>query len=314
MTFLGIDTSNYAASVALTDEKYNVLAKSKIFLPVKEGQLGLRQSDAVFSHVQILPKAINQMLEQTCIKMPDAIGVSSRPRNVEGSYMPCFSVGLSFAESLGALAGLPVYSFSHQQGHFMAALKGCGLEQLESYNCIGFHVSGGTTDAVLCSLHRAELNVTELASSMDLYAGQVVDRVGQMFGFPFPSGEYVSNAAERSDYSKFARPVIKENGCCCLSGLENQCKKLSETESKENVCRFALGSIANVISEMATQQRKYNGDLPVVFAGGVMSSSVIRKLINNTLKDISFAEPAWLSGDNAVGTAILASRRYLYHE
>lgn len=314
MTFLGIDTSNYAASAALTDENNNIISKSKIFLPVKEGQLGLRQSDAVFSHVQILPKAIKQMFEEVNISSVDAIGVSSCPRSIEGSYMPCFSVGLSFAESLGTVMNIPVYSFSHQQGHFMAALKGCGLENLDSFECIGFHVSGGTTDAASLMLCGAELEVTELAGSMDLYAGQVVDRVGQMFGFPFPSGEYVSNAAEKSILSGFAKPVIKENGFCCLSGLENQCRKMAETESTETVCRFALGSIASVISEMVKYQRSRLGKLPVMFAGGVMSSTVIRELLTASLENISFAEPAWLSSDNAVGTAILASRRYKYNE
>ena len=314
MTFLGIDTSNYASSVALTDEKGTVISKAKIFLPVKEGQLGLRQSDAVFRQVQLLPESIKQMLNDIDLTTIDAIGVSSRPRNIDGSYMPCFTVGLSFAESLGLLLKKPVYRFSHQQGHFMAALKGCGLEQEDSFRCIGFHVSGGTTDAVLCELNDSTLNITELAGSMDLYAGQVVDRVGQMFGFPFPSGEYVSGAACDSDYPNFARPVIKDNGCCCLSGLENQCKKLALTNPPEDVCRFALSSISAVLSEMVKYQREKIGLLPVVFAGGVMSSVVIREELSRSLENVSFAEPAWLSGDNAVGTAILASRRYIYNE
>lgn len=314
MTFLGIDTSNYAASVALTDETGNIISKAKIFLPVKEGQLGLRQSDAVFNHVQLLPEAIDKMLDSINPGSIDAIGVSSRPRSAEGSYMPCFSVGLSFAKSLGALYNLPVYTFSHQQGHIMASLKGCNLENLESYRFIGFHVSGGTTDALFCNLERADLDVTELACSLDLYAGQVVDRVGQIFGFPFPSGEYVTNAALNSSYSAFSHPVIKDDGCCCLSGLENQCRKISETNPPEDVCRYALGSIASVIIEMVRYQRRVLGSFPVVFAGGVMSSYFIRKLISASLEDIKFAEPSWLSSDNAVGTSILASRRYKFNE
>ena len=48
--FLGIDTSNYTTSTALYDSKTGEMVQQKKLLPVKEGQLGLRQSDAVFHH------------------------------------------------------------------------------------------------------------------------------------------------------------------------------------------------------------------------------------------------------------------------
>ena len=52
---LGIDTSNYATSLAVFDTAGEVICAKKRFLPVKEGQLGLRQSDALFHHTAALP-------------------------------------------------------------------------------------------------------------------------------------------------------------------------------------------------------------------------------------------------------------------
>ena len=52
--FLGIDTSNYTTSLSLYDPDTNQVEMEKRLLPVKPGQCGLRQSDAVFLHVKQL--------------------------------------------------------------------------------------------------------------------------------------------------------------------------------------------------------------------------------------------------------------------
>ena len=46
---LGIDTSNYTTSLALYDAQAHEICQVKRLLPVKEGEKGLRQSDAVSS-------------------------------------------------------------------------------------------------------------------------------------------------------------------------------------------------------------------------------------------------------------------------
>ena len=52
--FLGIDTSNYTTSFAISDYDGNIIKNYKMLLPVKEGERGLRQSDAVFAHIKNL--------------------------------------------------------------------------------------------------------------------------------------------------------------------------------------------------------------------------------------------------------------------
>ena len=46
--YVGFDTSNYTTSMAACDEDGNVLVNEKMPLSVKDGNRGLRQSDAVF--------------------------------------------------------------------------------------------------------------------------------------------------------------------------------------------------------------------------------------------------------------------------
>jgi len=84
MSVIGFDTSNYTTSIAIFDGSDGVNV-SKL-LPVKEGELGLRQSDAVFSHIKSLPELSGRLFSNAQPSSIRAVGVSTRPRAVEGSY------------------------------------------------------------------------------------------------------------------------------------------------------------------------------------------------------------------------------------
>ena len=95
--YLGIDTSNYTTSTALFDSDAwaqggLAVKMEKKLLPTAPGALGLRQSDAVFAHVQQLGGLAGQLFGKEPPTL-DGVGVSIFPRRVEGSYMPCFLVG-----------------------------------------------------------------------------------------------------------------------------------------------------------------------------------------------------------------------------
>ena len=167
--FLGLDTSNYTTSCALYDSEARTVRQQKQLLPVRSGEKGLRQSDAVFHHTVQLPALLEKLeLPQNIA----GIGVSVRPRNVEGSYMPCFLVGEGVARALGAALHVPVYRTSHQIGHILAALYSADKPELAGQRFLAFHVSGGTTDCVLCEPDAADhLRITPVSGSLDLKAG-----------------------------------------------------------------------------------------------------------------------------------------------
>ena len=125
---MGIDTSNYTTSVALVTLDGDIIANLRKQLPVKPGEVGLRQSDAVFAHIKNLPYIMDEAKAVLGGRQPVAVGVSTRPRNLEGSYMPCFLSGVASAHGISASVGIPMYEFSHQCGHIMAALHSCGAD------------------------------------------------------------------------------------------------------------------------------------------------------------------------------------------
>lgn len=302
--YLGIDTSNYTTSAAiLSGDKIESLKRP---LPVKEGEKGLRQSDAVFHHTRALPELLEEILPNRSVK---AIGVSYRPRNIEGSYMPCFSVGDGTARSLSALCGAPLYKTSHQVGHILAALYSCGkLDLLKADKpFIAFHISGGTTDCLLVEPDDEEIIVCrEIASSLDLKAGQAVDRVGLMLGLKFPCGPGLEELAKESDRKFRIKPAMR-GGNCSFSGIENICAKmLKDGEPGCDIALFCIKYIEAAILKTAEYALGQFGNLPMVFAGGVMSNGIIKETVQRRFDSAYFAEPAF-SADNACGLAVFAS-------
>lgn len=302
--YLGIDTSNYTTSVCLYHaEDGSVISKRKL-LPVRDGELGLRQSDAVFHHVQQLPDLFSQAFAEYKGEIK-AIGVSYAPRTVEGSYMPCFTVGLTSARILSESMRIPMYTFSHQQGHIAAALYSINRLDLLHQPHIAFHVSGGTTEALGVNMDEGFLSTRLIAKTLDLNAGQLIDRVGVMLGLHFPCGKELEQLALECNETIRLKTTLK--GCdCCLSGGENMAKKLlDEGKSPAYVARFTIEFISRAIEKMSEKIREAHGDLPFIYAGGVMSDSIIRDQLT-ARSDCMFAFPEF-SCDNAAGIAVLAS-------
>ena len=305
MRTLGIDTSNYATSLAVFDTNAGeVVCDCKRFLPVREGQLGLRQSDALFHHTAALPAMMAELGGEFDLTKISAVGVSEKPRPVEGSYMPCFLAGVSAAEAFALARGIPLVRTTHQQGHAAAALFAAKGETLFREKTLLFHISGGTTDLLLCDEVK---HIETLGTSSDLYAGQAVDRVGVKLGFGFPAGAEVSRLA--AECEETIKPKSSVRGMeCSLSGLENQCNALlAAGKSPAYVCKYCLLCVGETLVRMANNALAEHPGLPVVFAGGVMSSDLIRTYVTNRVPNAHFV-PGKFASDNAIGISILAAR------
>lgn len=299
---LGIDTSNYTTSAALLQN--GAVFQQKMLLPVKQGELGLRQSDAVFHHVQQLPQVLETLIQEKL--SVGAVGVSDRPRDLEGSYMPCFTVGYGTGKAIALSLGVPFYTFSHQAGHIAAALYSAGKLNLLHEPFIAFHVSGGTTEAVLVTPdEKAIFSTRIIAQSLDLKGGQAVDRVGAMLGLAFPSGKALEQLALQSNQVYRIKPSLK-GADCSLSGVENRCADmLKKGMPKEEIAAYCLYSILAALDGMTAELLKQYGNLPLLFAGGVMSNSLIRSAMTEKY-GAAFAAPEF-SADNAAGIAVLTS-------
>ena len=314
--YVGFDTSNYTTSMAACDEDGHVIANVKMPLSVKEGNRGLRQSDAVFLHVKNFTEMYDKFKAATeGYGELVAVGASDRPRSCEGSYMPCFLVGYTSSLAYAQNPGVPTYTFSHQDGHVMAAVYSASLNGLDAEALLqapfaAFHVSGGTTEMLLVRPDGCGFDVEKLGGTTDLNAGQAIDRMGVKMGIKFPCGPEMEKLAEKNTLKIPRRKICVKGFDCCLSGLENLSTEIYEkTNSPELASAYVFEYVAETLEKMTENLREMYPDIPIVYAGGVMSNKIIKQKLarmNNTY----FAEPQY-SADNAVGIALLCRAKHL---
>ena len=308
MICLGFDTSNYTTSVAAFDGTAG--ENCSRLLPVQAGALGLRQSEALFSHLKSLPDLSDRLFAHVDPASVAAVGVSTRPRAVEGSYMPCFLAGESQARTLAAALRVPLYAFSHQQGHIAAVLWSAGRMDLLGSDFLAWHLSGGTTELLYVrSTPAGDIACEKLGGTTDISAGQLIDRTGQLLGLDFPAGKALDAlAAERSgirDQGSGAYFQVRVNGTSfSLSGVQNQVQDFYQKGASDaETAYFALRSVVEAVKKATINARK-DHPLPVLFSGGVASNSLLRRL----LPDAVYGEPRF-STDNAMGVAVLTGLR-----
>ena len=303
MSVLGFDTSNYTTSVAYFDGQDGVNCSQ--LLPVKQGELGLRQSDAVFHHTKSLPALSGRLFSHVRDQQFTAVGVSTRPRAVEGSYMPCFMVGYSHAKLLADMLKVPLVEVSHQQGHVAACLWSAGRMDLMDKPHLAWHLSGGTTELLLVEPEGKNVRCTRIGGTTDISAGQLIDRTGVMLSLPFPAGKYLdalSREAVGREVFKVKCPGMEFS----LSGVQNKVQQFYErnTDAAETAA-YALRCVAHAVHTATCNALKQYPGLEVVFSGGVASNSMLRAVMADL--DPVFCPPQY-STDNAMGVAVLAHR------
>ena len=303
MSVIGIDTSNYTTSIAF----FNGIDGENCskLLPVKQGELGLRQSDAVFAHTKSLPELSGRLFSHVRKDSITAVGVSTRPRAVEGSYMPCFMVGYSHAKLLSDVLNVPLVEVSHQQGHVAASLWSADRLDLMDQPHLAWHLSGGTTELLLVEPEGKNVICTKIGGTTDISAGQLIDRTGQLLQLPFPSGKHLDALSAEATLKETFK-VKCTNMEFSLSGVQNKVQQFHAAhEEAAETAGYALRCVAKAVFLATEQALKAYPGLPVVFSGGVASNSLLRQVIA-PLNPI-FAQPQY-STDNAMGVAVLAHR------
>ena len=302
--FIGIDTSCYTTSVAAYTD--NTILHIKKPLKVKDGQCGLRQSEAVFQHVKNLPLCFDELKSQINFRDFEDISVtaSSRPRNVEGSYMPVFVAGQSFAKTISDVLGARYFETSHQEGHIMAAIHSCHKYSIMSKPFLSYHLSGGTGELLLVTPKGTGFDCEIVGGVLDLPAGQFIDRIGVKLGMEFPCGKYM-------DYSAVEYSGEKPNVKSCVkgtyinfSGEETRYERLIEAgENPDLVAYSVMKCISQSVKKSVEAAKQEYSIENVIMAGGVASSRFLRSEFSE-IPGIYFAE-AELSTDNAVGVCLL---------
>lgn len=319
---LGMDTSNYTTSLAVTDINGVIVIDSRRLLSVRQGERGLRQSHALFQHMEHLPEMILKLFDQVDKERIGAIAASNQPRPIEGSYMPVFKAGVNYGTVMAASLGVPFFEFSHQEGHLEAVRHGSSLTEEPGF--LAFHLSGGTSE--LLEIKKNSIQI--LGGSKDLSFGQVIDRIGVALGMKFPAGREMDLIAlkkrDRPGEQNFQKIHLGRPGNLLkkipidgyeinLSGIETQCQRELEKggEPEELIYELFL-KISSCLCQLTEKAILQTNNPRILFAGGVTASQFIREeaehYFDGKSVEIVFGNPA-LSPDNAVGISFLGGNK-----
>ena len=307
---LAFDTSNYTSSAAYLDMDSGRGANVSRLLPVSPGALGLRQSEAVFCHVRAMPQIVEELAQHPEFGKADFFAASDAPRAVDGSYMPCFLVGMTLARTMAAAQGTKPLFFSHQQGHIAAAVYSAQRMALLAQPFLAWHLSGGTTELLLVQPDGVGLfSETIIGGKMDISAGQLIDRAGVALGLGFPCGRALSDIADAAP-SQSRYKVKVEESRFSLSGMENRVRDmLIHGADDASVANFVLNTVIYAVIQATRQALEVYPGLPVLCSGGVASNARFRREMAAGF-DVYFARPEF-STDNAMGIAVLAALQLL---
>jgi len=305
---LGIDTSCYTTSLAGVDLDGNILFNYQKLLNVPYGERGLKQSVALFQHLNNLPSLTITLREFVPCQNIVAVCASDRPRPVKDSYMPVFQFSYRIGQSVADLLNVPFYSVSHQENHIMAGqytAKGPFSEHF-----LIFHLSGGTSELLYVSTKPLGFNIEIIGGTTDISAGQFIDRIGVAMGLPFPAGPYLENLAYNGTGTIALKGSVQGTKFS-FSGPESQGQRLMHENILHTEIAYAVYELLiRTISKCILNAVKSGYPKDVLLVGGVSSSKILKaglqkrlKKRNKTIK-LYFAEPE-LSKDNAVGTALL---------
>lgn len=303
--YLGVDTSNYTTSVAAVGD-CGMISKRRL-LEVAKGQRGLRQSDAVFLHMKALPDLFESLFTLIDPAAVRGIGVSTRPRNVEGSYMPVFLTGEGYARTVAAVAGVPIYRFSHQDGHIMAGIFSGGFSELLEKSFLSLHLSGGTTEILLSRYNGSAFDNQIVGGTKDISAGQLIDRIGVLLGMRFPCGGELEALSQQAE-EKIRTKISVNGGTVNFSGAETAFMKMISTHKPADIALAVFEHVAGALGKMLNDVISQTKIDDVLIVGGVASNAVIRDYLDkNVLGKLYFAPPEYAT-DNAVGVAALTQK------
>ena len=308
---IGIDTSCYTTSIAVIDLEGKKIAENRRLLAVEKGSRGLAQSAALFQHIREGSDVIACALKDVNKNDVVAIAVSTTPRPTEDSYMPVFLAGVNFAKTLAAAYKVPVYGFSHQEGHLMAAILTSGMPPKEEF--LALHLSGGTSEILQVKTEPNGFNVDILGAGTDLHAGQFVDRVGVALGLDFPAGQKLDELA--CSYKGEFEPIasVVKGMDFSFSGPESAAQRMvAKGVQAEAVACATFSCIAKTLAKAFTNAVEHSSLQDILLSGGVSGSAYLKDKLTHFMGRkvrLYFADP-YYAKDNALGIAHLGKRAY----
>ncbi len=275
MKILGIESScdDTSASVLTGDGiQSNVIASQSIH--VKFG--GVVPELASRAHQTTITQTVEQALTEAKVSLDeiDAIAVTQGP-GLMGSLL----VGLCFAKGLALSKSIPIVGVNHMDAHIYANF----IDSQPEFPFVCLTVSGGHTQLVhIKSPFEHEI----LGKTRDDAAGEAFDKIGKIFGLPYPAGPVMDKLAKEGDvkFHKFPQALVNEGLDFSFSGLKTSALYFVQDKEEEwikenlnDLCASVSEAITEVLIKKLKRAVKQTGVKTIALAGGVSANSMLRE-------------------------------------
>ena len=287
MNILGIESScdDTSASVLTEDGILsNVIASQSIH--IKYG--GVVPELASRAHQKTISSTVEQALKEAKMTLDqiDAIAVTQGP-GLMGSLL----VGLCFAKGLALSKGIPLIGVNHMDAHIYANF----IDEAPKFPFICLTVSGGHTQLVHVT---APFQHEILGKTRDDAAGEAFDKIGKIFGLPYPAGPIMDSHAKNGDvkFHKFPQALVNEGLDFSFSGLKTSALYYVQDkgndwieENLDDLCASVSEAITEVLIKKLRRAIKFTEVKTIVLAGGVSANSMLRFKANELAKELNVA-------------------------
>lgn len=281
----------------------------------------------VLAHIREVEfqKDIQSFIEENATPPIDLIAVTKGP-----GLEPALWAGISFAETLAKVWGVPIIGVNHMEGHIVSALMKKESDNQFAFDAVRFPVlslliSGGHTELVLM---KEWFEYELIGKTRDDAVGEAFDKVARIIGLPYPGGPEIDRAAqrarERGDLHGISlpRPMIADRGSdFSFSGLKTAVlylvRELAELSDiiKENIAWEFEEAVRDVLVEKTRRALEKTGAKTLVVGGGVSANRTIRMgleaLVEGAYPDVQLNYPdRTLTGDNAI---MIGAAAYMRH-
>lgn len=317
MKILAIETSCDETAVAIIDGE-QILSNqiySQIELHKEYG--GVVPEIAARSHVESLPKLLEQSFEEAGITSHqlDAVAATGGPGLIGGVM-----IGLTYAKSIAAMLDKKFIAINHLEGHALSAFM---PESKLKYPFLLLLASGGHCQTVMVK-NLGGYKV--LGNTLDDAPGESFDKVARMLNLGYPGGPIVEKLASQGNKRAFdfPRPMLKQGGCnFSFSGLKTAVRNIILKQDSiddtvtANICASFQEAVAEIFLFKVSKALEIFIDIhpegkDIVIAGGVAANQYIKAKLSRTFKEKGYnivSPPLALCTDNAVMIAYAALQR-----
>lgn len=220
----------------------------------------------------------------------DVIAVTAGP-----GLEPALWVGISFAEALGRLWGVPVLGANHMEGHIASVLIENADNRPVQFPALSVLISGGHTEIVkIESWGKYKV----IGHTVDDAIGEAFDKVARLLGLPYPGGPEISKLAEEARINNLPRTAIlprpmihSGNLNFSFSGLKTAVlyyirdhfdgsSEQMTPENKADIAREFEDAVIDILRVKTNEALSENDTKTLIIGGGVIANKKIKEVFN----------------------------------